>query len=38
MSLSRHSRIAHHLKTPLTLEQICGIVEELFSIVGENID
>ena len=29
MSLSRHSRIAHHLKTPLTLEQICGIVEEI---------
>ena len=29
MSLSRHSRIAHHLKTPLTLEQICGIVEKI---------
>ena len=29
MSLSRHSRIAHHLKTPLTLEQICGIVQEI---------
>ena len=29
MSLSRHFRIAHHLKTPLTLEQICGIVAEI---------
>ena len=32
MSLSRHSRIAHHLKTPLTLEQICGIVAEIVQL------
>jgi len=28
MGLPRHSRITRHLKLPLTLDQICGIVQE----------
>ena len=28
MALPRHSHIVHHLKTPLTFDQICDIVQE----------